>query len=509
MDFQSSFHVITSLFFLLLWLAKIYKHKIKVSNVVHKLPPGPWKLPLIGNLHQLAAAGSLPHHTFRDLANKYGPLMHLQLGESSTVVVSSPDMAKEILKTHDLAFAQRPELLSPKILAYESTDIAFAPYGDNWRQMRKICTLELLSAKRVQSFSFIREDEVAKLIQSIHLSVSTGSPFNLSKSVFSLINTLVSRAAFGKKSECEDELLSLIKKAVEMTAGFDVAELFPSLKPLHLITRMKAKLESMHKKLDKILDSIVNEHQSDHDMGENLVDVLLRMQKSGNLEVPITVNNIKAVIWDIIVAGSDTSATALEWAMAELMKNPRVRAKAQAEIREAFDGKKTIKEIDLCGLSYLKSVIKETMRLHPPVPLVGPRECREACKIGGYEIPVKTKVIVNAWALGRDPNHWYDAEKFIPERFHETSVDFKGNNFEYIPFGAGRRICPGILLGLANIELPLSALLYHYDWELPNGMKPENLDMTETFGAAVGRKNNLYLIPTPYKYSPHRDVNVI
>lgn len=199
-------------------------------------------------------------------------------------------------------------------------------------------------------------------------------------------------------------------------------------------------------------------------------------------------------------AGTDTSATAIEWAMSELMKNPRVREKAQAEIREAFRGKKTIYETGLNELGYLKSVIKETMRLHPPVPLLLPRECREQCKIGGYEIPVKTKVIVNAWALGRDPKHWYDADKFIPERFHhDTSFDFKGNNFEYIPFGAGRRICPGISLGLANIELPLAALLYHFDWELPNGVKPEDLDMTEAFGAAVARRNDLYLIPTPCK----------
>lgn len=304
MEFQLSSSVVNASFlFLLLCLAKIYKQKIKArSTAVHKLlPPGPWKLPIIGNLHQLAVAGSLPHHTLRDLSHKHGPLMHLQLGEISAVVVSSPDMAKEVMKTHDLSFVQRPELLCPKILAYGSTDIAFAPYGDYWRQMRKICTLELLSAKRVQSFSFIREDEVAKLIQSIQLfSASEGSvPVNLTKMVLSLVITLVSRAAFGKKSEYEEELLSLLKKGVEMTGGFDVADLFPSLKPIHLITRMKAKLENMQKKLDRILENIVNEHRSNYhgNKGENLVDVLLRVQQSGDLEIPITDNNIKAVIW--------------------------------------------------------------------------------------------------------------------------------------------------------------------------------------------------------------------
>ncbi|XP_020230752.1 cytochrome P450 71D8 [Cajanus cajan] len=505
MEFHSSFLVITTIFLFLLWLAKTYKQaKSVVHKHKHKLPPGPWKLPLIGNLHQVAGAGTLPHHTLQNLALKYGPLMHLQLGEISAVVVSSPDMAKEIMKTHDLNFVQRPQLLCPQILAYESTDIAFSPYGDYWRQMRKICTLELFSAKRVQSFSFIREDEVAKLIKSIQVCASEASQVNVSKSVFSLVSSIVSRAALGKKCEHQDQLLGLLKKGVELSGGFDLADLFPSVKPIHLITGIKAKLEDMHKELDNILQNIISDHQTNSNHGkpeaeEDLVDVLLRVQQSANLQIPLTINNIKAIIWaDVFGAGSDTSATVLEWVMSELMRNPRVMKKLQAEIREALGGKKTIGESDIHEFGYMKSVIKEIMRLYPPAPLLLPRECREACKIGGYEIPVKTKVIVNAWALGRDPKYWNDADKFVPERFHGTNYDFKGSNFEYIPFGAGRRMCPGYLLGLANIELPLAALLYHFDWELPNGIKPEDLDMTQTFGATVGRKNNLYLLPIPY-----------
>ena len=178
-------------------------------------------------------------------------------------------------------------------------------------------------------------------------------------------------------------------------------------------------------------------------------------------------------VQDIFGAGSDTSGVVLEWSMSELLRNPRVMKKAQSEIREALKGKKRVSESEVQEVSYLKWVIKETLRLHPSAPLLLPRECREACMIGGYEIAVKTKVIVNAWAIGRDPKHWYDAEKFIPERFDGTDFDFKGNNFEYIPFGGGRRMCPGILLGLANVQLPLAALLYHFDWEIPNGIKPE------------------------------------
>jgi premnaspirodiene oxygenase len=184
--------------------------------------------------------------------------------------------------------------------------------------------------------------------------------------------------------------------------------------------------------------------------------------------------------------------------MTEMMRQPRVLKKAQAEIRQAFRGKKKIHEKDVQNLSYLKSVIKETLRLHPPLAMVLPRECRQPCKIDGYEIPLKTKVIVNAWAIGRDCAFWHDAESFIPERFTSSSIEFNGTHLEYIPFGAGRRMCPGVAFGLANIELPLAQLLYHFDWELPGRMRPEDLDMTEAFGAVVRRKNSLCLVATSF-----------
>lgn len=201
----------------------------------------------------------------------------------------------------------------------------------------------------------------------------------------------------------------------------------------------------------------------------------------------------------MFIAGSETSSTALEWIMAELMKNPSVMKKAQTEVRKACHGKPGFKEEDIQELSYLKLVIKETLRLQPPAPLLIPRECRDDCEIYGYEIPSKSKVIVNAWAIGRDPNIWDDAESFKPERFINLAVDFKGANFELIPFGAGRRMCPGIAFGLANIELPVAKLLYHFDWKLPPGVEPNCLDMSEKFGATTCRRSSLVLYAAPYK----------
>lgn len=200
----------------------------------------------------------------------------------------------------------------------------------------------------------------------------------------------------------------------------------------------------------------------------------------------------------MFTAGTDTSSAVLEWTMSELMKNPKVMKKLQAEVRQVGNGKERIEETDIPRMSYLKLVVKEALRLHAPVPLLLPRECRKECEIDGYTIPVGTKVIVNAWAIGRDPEHWVNADSFIPERFEDSSVDYIGANYEFIPFGAGRRMCAGISFGVATVELPLAQLVYSFDWKLPDEMKPEDLDMDETNAATSKRKNNLLLIATEY-----------
>ncbi|KAK6158887.1 hypothetical protein DH2020_006201 [Rehmannia glutinosa] len=454
--------------------------------------------------------------------------MHLQLGEASTVVISSRQAAKEVLKIQDPACADRPESIGCKIMWYDYTDIVFSPYNEYWRQMRKICILELLSAKNVRSFGSIRQDEVCRLIKS--LQSSSGQAVNLTDRIFGFTSSITSRAAFGEVMRDRETLVALMKKAVTMAGGFELADFFPSFKLLHVLSWNKYKLLNMRRKVDTILDGIVEEHKlkrSGEFGGEDIVDVLLRMQKNEELEFPITNDNIKAVIFnreapvlvpiphfrrtgtvdfgtgtdssgtDMFSAGTETSSTVLDWTMAELIRNPSVMAKAQAEIREAFKGKNTIEENDVQALKYLKLVIKESFRLHPPIPLL-PRACREECKANGYSIPLKSKVMINIWSMGRDPEYWAEPKSFRPERFENSSIDFLGNNFEFIPFGAGKRFCPGMNFGLANVELPLAQLLYHFDWKMPKGMSPDDVDMTEVEGIAAPRKNDLFLVPIIY-----------
>jgi cytochrome P450 len=200
------------------------------------------------------------------------------------------------------------------------------------------------------------------------------------------------------------------------------------------------------------------------------------------------------------MGGTETSSSTAEWAMVELVKNPKVKAKAQQEVRRVLGKTKghILTEDILSELHYLRLVIKETLRLHPPLPLLLPRTNYEKTEILGYTIPPGSRTVVNVWHLMRDPSIWDDPENFKPERF-EGGFDFKGLNYEYIPFGSGRRICPGMTFGLATVDVALARLLYHFDWELPSGTRPEDLDMSETFGATLQKSIELHLVARPYK----------
>ncbi|KAF3458026.1 hypothetical protein FNV43_RR02690 [Rhamnella rubrinervis] len=301
-----------------------------------------------------------------------------------------------------------------------------------------------------------------------------------------------------EKSRDQEAYIEISKQISKLAGGFYVSDMYPSIKMLQWIGGLRHKLEKVHEEADRIVGNILSDHKEkkitksepyNHeeeadDHQEDFVDILLKIQDSDQHDFPLTDSNIKAVLMDIFTAGSETSSTLVEWAMSEMLKNPRVMKEAQSEVRRVFHKMPNVDETQIHELKYLSAVIRETLRLHPPVPLLLPRESSRSCVIDGYDIPIKAKVLVNAWAIGRDPMHWFEAEKFWPERFlHDDGlhIDYKGTDFEFIPFGAGRRICPGMTFAMIVVELTLAQLLFHFDWKLPNDMKPEDLDMTEIF----------------------------
>ncbi|XP_059444176.1 cytochrome P450 71AP13-like [Corylus avellana] len=486
--------------FLVVLLRFLLKKKSRKGKPINLLPSPP-KLPIIGNLHQL---GNMPHLSLHRLAEKFGPIMFLQLGEIPTVVISSATLAREALKTHDLALSSRPRIFSAQHLFYDCTDVAFSPYGAYWRHIRKICILELLSAKRVQSFSLVREEEVARLVRRV--AESYPGTTNLSKILGLYANDVLCRVAFGRDFSGGGEydrhgFQKMLEEFQVLLGGFSVGDFFPSMEFIHTLTGMKSRLQNTFRRFDQLFDQLLAEHEKrkrETEVQKDLVDVLLDIQKDGSDDqTSLTMDNIKAVILDMFAAGTDTTFITLDWGMTELIMNPKAMEKAQAEVRSIVGERRVVLESDLPQLQYMKAIIKEIFRLHPPAPVLVPRESMEDVDIDGYKIPAKTRFFVNAWAIGRDPEAWENPDRFEPERFMGSSIDFKGQHFELIPFGAGRRICPGITFGTASVELALAQLLHSFDWELPSGTRAKDLDMTQVFGITMHRIENLLVIAKP------------
>ncbi|KAG9447228.1 hypothetical protein H6P81_013356 [Aristolochia fimbriata] len=473
----------------------------------HKVPPSPTRLPIIGNLHQL---GSSPHRSLCKLSQKYGSVMFMHLGSTPTLVVSSEEAAQEILKTHDLVFSDRPFAITSDELFYRRRDVAFAPYGEYWRQVRKISVLQLLSVKRVESFRGVREEEVGCMVEKIS-SQASGTPIDLRKIIISTTNNMVCRIALGKKYYDEKlgggtDFHHLLTEFLILLGTIHIGDIFPSLAWIGRLNGLDSRLKKNFQLMDKFLEQVIEEHMAEDRKNSpaqygtqvDLVDILLEIQMDGSMGVPLDKDNIKAVILDNFAAGTDTTYTAIVWTLAELIRHPGAMKKVQEEIRRSVvhqNSSKVITEDEIHKMPYLKCVIKESLRLHPPLPLLVQRKNTQDIKVKGFHVPANTPVIINAWAIARDPKTWMEPEKFLPERFINSEVDFRGQDFILIPFGAGRRGCPGIPFAIATIEIVLANILHPFDWELPAG--EDDLDMTEVFGITVHKKS-LSLVPRPH-----------
>ncbi|KAI3759203.1 hypothetical protein L6452_06828 [Arctium lappa] len=503
MDLVLQFILISLPLLSLLYLVpKIIKYKSRFS------PPGPIGLPFIGNLHQIHHLSL--HTSLWELSKSYGPVVFLNFGFIPAIVISSTSLAKEVLRTQDIIFCSRPSFLAQRKLSYNGLDVGFAPYNEYWREMRKIITIHLLSAKRVQSSRYIREDEVSRSMKKIHGLALSSKHVNLSEITMSVMNTITMRVGFGKRYEDALErkrILQLIGELQAMITTIFVSDFWPGLPFVGLIDKLMGKMDRLEKcfqDLDSFYQEQINEHLNSQNSkpreeDQDFIDILIQLKKDQALSpFELTSDHIKAMLADVLIGGTDASAATVVWAMTALMKNPKVMKKAQEEVRIVVGKKDQIDEDDLPKLTYLKAVVKEIMRLYPPAPLLLPRETKKDAILHGYQIKKKTLVYVNALAIGRDPESWENPEEFFPERFLGSDVDFRGSDFKLIPFGAGRRICPGISMGIISVELLLANLVFLFDWGLPDGMKKEDIDFEVIPGLTMHKKNELCLLAHVY-----------
>ncbi|XP_051133354.1 6,7,8-trihydroxycoumarin synthase-like [Andrographis paniculata] len=495
-----------SLLISILPIILIYLIMPRTTSTKTLIPPGPPGLPLIGNLLQFRSRTNLHVHLWQ-LSNNYGPLMHMKLGPVPVLVVSSAELAKEVLKTQDSAFCSRANHLGLRKLSYDCANIAFSPYSDYWREVKKITSVHLLNSKKNQSFRRIREDEVSRMIKRISAFAESGKVIKFDEMITSVMSILLCRTAFSKRYDEEGvdirKFHGLLQDSQAMMSAFFVSDYFPLLSWIDKVCGSIRRLEKVWKKLDEFYQELINEHLDPgrakiNEDQDDILDVLIRLREGSSCSVELSWNSIKALLMDIFIAGIDTTAASIVWTMTALMKSPNVMKKLQLEIRETLGQKNLVDEDELQKLPYLKAVINESLRLYPPAPLLVPRETMDKGILKGYEVEPKTIVYVNAWAIARDPENWDNPEEFLPERFLNSDIDVRGHDFRVIPFGSGRRICPGLFMATTSLELIVANLVYAFDWEFPEGVMPEDIDMDALPGLTMCKKEPLCIVPKTY-----------
>ncbi|KAL4388655.1 hypothetical protein GQ457_09G002310 [Hibiscus cannabinus] len=477
-----------------------------------KLPPSPRALPVIGHMHLL---GPIPHQALNKLSNRYGPLVHFYIGSNPCLLISSPDLAKEFFRNHETSFLNRPKLSNLDYLTYGTSDMAMAPYGPYWKYMRKMCMTELLGTRTLDRLLSIRRDEMNIFVKFIREKGETGEAVDVGAELMKLTNNIISRMLLRKRcSDKEDEaseVQSLVKEMNSLGTMLNLADSFWFCKKLDLQGYRK-RLKNVRDKFDILMEKVISEHKEarngngstgDDGTVKDVLDLLIDQSEDENAEMRLTRENIKAFVMNIFGAGTDTSAVTISWGLSELINHPNVMAKAQEEIETCVGRNRVLEESDIANLPYLQAIVKETLRLHPAGPLVV-RESTEDCTIGGYDIPKRTRLFVNLWALGRDSEQWEKPLEFVPERFLGGEwkqqgkfqfLDLRGQHFSLLPFGSGRRSCPGASLALLVVPTMLGRLIQCFDWKVGDG--EDGVSMEEKAGLTLLRAHPLVCHPLP------------
>ncbi|CAM6065967.1 unnamed protein product [Sphagnum tenellum] len=477
-----------------------------------KRPPGPFPIwPLVGNLFLL---GKTPHQDLYKLSKTYGDIMELKLGSVRAVIISSPQMAEHVLKTHDHLLTYRPKAIISQSITYGGLTMGFSPQGDYWRQLRMIYASELFNAKSLRASKNVRDEETSSLVHDYFQDCKDEKPMDIYTRSRNASLNVMTRLLFGKRylgsgpsiKECE-EFNDIIREEITMLGVFNISDFVPILKPFDF-QGIIPQLNNIRLKVDQFFDKIIQNHSRENNLNhsKDFLDVMFSFVESYGFGKKHGDNVIKAVINEIL-GSMDTSIITIEWALAELLKHPKFMKKTQDELNDVIGQDRVIDESDIPQLKYLQAVVKETLRLHPPATLMIPHQNMEACEIGGYHILPETQIFVNLWAIHRHSSAYENPLEFNPDRFLQTNVDLKGKHFELLPFGSGRRMCPAMSLGLLIVQVQLAKLLHSFTWKLPKGENPQDMDMGEVFGIttrkaiplhaiAIARlPQNLYLAP--------------
>ncbi|KAJ0981975.1 hypothetical protein J5N97_010230 [Dioscorea zingiberensis] len=464
------------------------------------LPPGPKGWPIVGNLHQM---GPMAHRTLHRFSKTYGPLFRIRLGTVELMVASSASVATQFLKIHDANFSGRPPTTGSVNLAYNYHDLIFGP---RWAAFRRLITPYLFSNKAMEDLRPTREEEVKFMVKGLVQVHEERGMIDLHDVVNTCMTNTLARVLLGRrmfeKLEGEaGEFKEMILEVMRLGGEFPIGDSFPWLAWMDSFS-VVPKMKAVHRRYDVFIEKIIAEHQekAGGGGGGDLLSVLMGM-KGDEEGGKLSYTNIKALLMNLFTAGTDTTSSAIVWAMSEVIHRPDIHAKVREEIDAVVGKHRLVSEHDLPKLPLLNAIAKETLRLHPSAPLSVPHTAAEACNIQGYHIPKNSWLFVNLWAIARDPAIWANPFEFKPERFlpggEQAHMDVKGNDFEVIPFGAGRRICVGMSMGFRMVQFMTASMLHAFDWVLPDGLEPEKLDMEEGYAMSLQRATPLKVHPVP------------
>ncbi|GLT84063.1 hypothetical protein SLE2022_023140 [Rubroshorea leprosula] len=464
------------------------------------LPPGPPGLPLLGNLPFLPPD---LNHYFTKLSQTYGPIMKLQLGSKICIVITSPSLAKIILKDNDEIFANHEVFAAATALVYGGIDITFSPNGPQWKKMRKIFVHQLMSNASLDACYALRRHEVREMVKDVH--GKAGSPIKIGEQMFITTLNVTMNMVWGGQLHLEErnsigpEFRRLVMEVFELLSRANISDLFPVLAPFDL-QGIELKMKKLFLWFDQMFESVIAGRMKENDKVKNkdLLQFLLGLKHQGDEgSTPcLSTDEIKALFMDTLFGALETSSTMVEWAMTELLRHPAKMRRAREEIEEVVGNQNIVEESHLPKLLYLDAVIKEALRLYPVAPFLVPRNPSKDCCVAGYTIPQGSRIMINLWTIQRDPEVWENPSEFEPERFLKEPErgNFHGNFFSFLPFGSGRRICAGLPLAERMIKYVLATLLHSFEWEIP---VEEKLDVSEKVGLVMKKKNPLVIIPIP------------
>ncbi|CAK7324713.1 unnamed protein product [Dovyalis caffra] len=465
-----------------------------IRKLFHKLPPGPRGWPIIGAIPLL---GTMPHVTLAKMAKRYGPVMYLKMGTCNMVVASTPDAARAFLKTLDLNFSNRPPNAGATHLAYNAQDMVFADYGPRWKLLRKLSNLHMLGGKALEDWAHVRVTELGHMLRAMSEASQRGEPVvvpeMLTYGMANMIGQIIlSRRVFVTKGSESNEFKDMVVELMTSAGFFNIGDFIPSVAWLDL-QGIERGMKKLHGRFDVLLTKMMEEHMAtahERKGKPDFLDVLMANQENLDGE-RLSFTNIKALLLNLFTACTDTSSSIIEWALAEMLKNPRILKQAQDEMDQVIGLNRRLQESDIPKLPYLQAICKEAFRKHPSTPLNLPRIADQACEVNGYYIPKGTRLSVNIWAIGRDPNT-LRLKDFFSEKY--AKINPRGNDFELILFGAGRRICAGTRMGIVLVEYILGTLVNSLDWKLP---KDVELNMDEAFGLALQKAVPLSAMVNP------------